>query len=258
MPLAASAALPCRPILSRSAPFGRELVPRCRRHDGAKIRMSDNENIYVDAGQPATLLDGTTVTDCPTLQEAVIAWHHLSPELQTAATIRTAANVFTAQEINRLHYGPGSGAKTGKNLAAPPKAIDLSVAQQAPIAPGGVAVTGVPPSGPQVQGAQSVSDVSQAQPSIAAAPFSYGEGKSSDYAAARRTMALQSSVPAEPPFGYNEPSGGSPLSRDAPLPLGNRQLRRLPNLKIYLSRRSRQRGRRRARRGRPMRSMLIR
>ena len=60
-----------------------------------------DEKKYVDGSQPASLLDGETVADCPTLQEAVIAWHRLPSERQRTATIRTAANVFTAQEIDR-------------------------------------------------------------------------------------------------------------------------------------------------------------
>ena len=68
--------------------------------------MVDNENIYVDAGQPATLHDRQVHTDLPTLQEAVIAWHRLPPERQRTATISAGAEVYTAQEINRLHYGP--------------------------------------------------------------------------------------------------------------------------------------------------------
>jgi hypothetical protein len=43
--------------------------------------MSADYKIYVDAGVPATLNNGTGMsTDCPTLQEAVLAWHRLAPE----------------------------------------------------------------------------------------------------------------------------------------------------------------------------------
>ena len=43
--------------------------------------MSDDDKIYVDAGQPATLNNGAgRQTDCRTLQEAVMAWHRLPPE----------------------------------------------------------------------------------------------------------------------------------------------------------------------------------
>jgi len=65
-----------------------------------------DERIYVDATQPASLLDGAAVTDCPTLQEAIIAWHRLPKERRRTATIRTATNVFTVQEIERLYSGP--------------------------------------------------------------------------------------------------------------------------------------------------------
>ena len=42
--------------------------------------MGDDENIFVDANQPATLHDGPVHTDRPTLQEAKIAWDRLPPE----------------------------------------------------------------------------------------------------------------------------------------------------------------------------------
>ena len=65
--------------------------------------MSDDYKIYVDAGQPATLNDGAGVlTDCPTLQEAVLAWQRLAPEQKIRATIK----VIRAHEIERLRYGP--------------------------------------------------------------------------------------------------------------------------------------------------------
>jgi hypothetical protein len=52
--------------------------------------MSTDSKIYVDAGQPATLNDGAgKLTDCATLQEAVLAWP-----------------VYTAHQIDRLHHGP--------------------------------------------------------------------------------------------------------------------------------------------------------
>jgi hypothetical protein len=43
--------------------------------------MSDDDKIYVDAGQPATLNNGAgKLTDYRTLQGAVMAWHLLPPE----------------------------------------------------------------------------------------------------------------------------------------------------------------------------------
>lgn len=70
--------------------------------------MSDDYKIYVDAGKPATLNTGAGIsTDCATLQEAVLAWHRLAPEQKIRATVRViGGSVYTAQQIERLHYGP--------------------------------------------------------------------------------------------------------------------------------------------------------
>jgi hypothetical protein len=67
----------------------------------------DDYKIYVDAGRPATLNNGTGVlTDCPTLQEAVLAWHKLAPGQKIRATVKVIGGpVYAAHEINRLHYG---------------------------------------------------------------------------------------------------------------------------------------------------------
>jgi hypothetical protein len=70
--------------------------------------MSDDFKIYVDASRPATLNDGSgSLDDCPTLQEAVLAWHKLPPGLKIRATVKVIGGpVYTAHEIHRLHYGP--------------------------------------------------------------------------------------------------------------------------------------------------------
>jgi hypothetical protein len=69
--------------------------------------MSEDGRIYVDAAQPAMLLDGAAITECPTLQEAVIAWLKLPEERKKLATIKTSdSREFTASEIDRLYYGP--------------------------------------------------------------------------------------------------------------------------------------------------------
>jgi hypothetical protein len=70
--------------------------------------MSDDYKIYVDAGRPATLNEGAgKLTDYPTLQEAVMAWHRLRPEQTKRATINVwGGPVYTATEIARLHFGP--------------------------------------------------------------------------------------------------------------------------------------------------------
>jgi hypothetical protein len=49
------------------------------------------------------------LTDCPTLQDAVAAWHRLAPEQKIRATVKVIGGpVYTAKEIERLHYGPKS------------------------------------------------------------------------------------------------------------------------------------------------------
>ena len=70
--------------------------------------MSDDHKIYVDGGQSATLNNGAgALTDCATLQEAVLAWHSLPPDQKIRATVKVIGGpVYTAHEIYRLHYGP--------------------------------------------------------------------------------------------------------------------------------------------------------
>jgi hypothetical protein len=87
-----------------------------------------NDPIYVDAGQPATLDDGPRHIDCPTLQEAKIAWDRLPPVRQQSATISAGGQVYSAQQINRLHYGPkpivSLSASDAAQSSAPP-ALDV-------------------------------------------------------------------------------------------------------------------------------------
>jgi hypothetical protein len=68
----------------------------------------ENLKIYVDATQPATRNDGAgKLTDCPTLQEAVWAWHALPSAQKVRATVKIIGGaVFTTHQIDRLHYGP--------------------------------------------------------------------------------------------------------------------------------------------------------
>jgi hypothetical protein len=71
-------------------------------------QMTDDYKIYVDAGRPATLNNGAGVlTDCATLQEAVLAWQGLAPEQKIRATVKVIGGpVYAAHEIDRLDYGP--------------------------------------------------------------------------------------------------------------------------------------------------------
>lgn len=75
------------------------------------MALSNDYKIYVDASQPATLNNGAgALTDCPTLQEAVFAWHKLPSEQKIRATVKVIGGaVYTAHEIDRLHYGPKPG-----------------------------------------------------------------------------------------------------------------------------------------------------
>ena len=58
--------------------------------------MSDDYKIYVDGSQPATLNDGAgALTDCPTLQEAVLAWHRLPPEQKYERQSKSSADRST-------------------------------------------------------------------------------------------------------------------------------------------------------------------
>ena len=70
--------------------------------------MADDYKIYVDASRPATFNNGAgALTDYATLQEAVLAWQRLAPEQKIRATIKVIGGpVYTAHEIDRLHYGP--------------------------------------------------------------------------------------------------------------------------------------------------------
>ena len=70
--------------------------------------MSDDYKIYVNGSQPATLNDGAgALTDCPTLQEAVLAWQRLPPGQKIRATVKVIGGpVYTAHEIDRLCYEP--------------------------------------------------------------------------------------------------------------------------------------------------------
>ena len=70
--------------------------------------MNEDYKIFVDGGLPATLNDGGGIlTDCATLQEAVLAWHRLAPGQKMRATVKVMGGpVYVAQEIEQLHYGP--------------------------------------------------------------------------------------------------------------------------------------------------------
>jgi hypothetical protein len=67
----------------------------------------DMEKLYVDASTPrANLIDQGETMECPTLGEAVMAWHRLAEERKAAAIIWVSGKVYTADEIDRMDYGP--------------------------------------------------------------------------------------------------------------------------------------------------------
>jgi hypothetical protein len=79
-------------------PGGAGSKARSRRRLGAL--MSDNCKIYVDAGHLATLNDGAGVlTDCATLQEAVLAWHRLARAEKIRASVKVIGVPKTHKEL---------------------------------------------------------------------------------------------------------------------------------------------------------------
>ena len=82
--------------------------------------MTDDYKIYVDAGQPATLNNGAGVlTDCATLQEAVLAWQWLAPEQKIRATVKGLA-------VRSMQRKRSSGFITGQSR------LDAPVASRRP------------------------------------------------------------------------------------------------------------------------------
>jgi hypothetical protein len=72
------------------------------------VAVTDDTRIYVDAAQPATLNNGAgKLTDCASLQEAVLAWRALPSTHKIRATVKVIGGpVYTAHQIDRLHHGP--------------------------------------------------------------------------------------------------------------------------------------------------------
>jgi hypothetical protein len=66
--------------------------------------MSGEHKIYVDANQPATLIDGDNSVNCYTLGEAITAHDNLPDDRKSAAKIRCGDRVFTSDEIDRLYH----------------------------------------------------------------------------------------------------------------------------------------------------------
>ena len=64
----------------------------------------EEDKIYADASQPATLIDGEILIDCPTLGDAVVALDNLPEPRKNVATIKVKDRVFTVSEFDRLHH----------------------------------------------------------------------------------------------------------------------------------------------------------
>ncbi len=60
--------------------------------------------IYIDASKTAELDHGAITEQFLTLQEAVIAFHLLSPERKEIARIIAGNKVYSASEINQFQY----------------------------------------------------------------------------------------------------------------------------------------------------------
>ena len=74
------------------------MMPQTRRGS------NDEDKIWADAGQPATLIDGDKSTDYYTLDEAVRARDLLPPPQKNAASIKSGGRIFTSAEIDRLSH----------------------------------------------------------------------------------------------------------------------------------------------------------
>ena len=83
--------------------------------------MADDESIYVDAGEPALLHDGSVHTEYHTVADAKTAWDRLPPARRRSAAIETNRHVYKEQQINRLHYGPNPMA-----VDAAPSFVDVA------------------------------------------------------------------------------------------------------------------------------------
>jgi hypothetical protein len=78
----------------------------CRIATNANSLRMMSDKIYVDASQPATLQHSGHSVECPTLQEAVIAWRTLPDKDRHQATIQVLGGRYSADEIDRLYHAP--------------------------------------------------------------------------------------------------------------------------------------------------------
>jgi hypothetical protein len=62
------------------------------------------EKIYVDANQPASLIDGDRWVNCRTLGEAIAALDNLPADRKNVARIKCGDRLYASDEIDRLHH----------------------------------------------------------------------------------------------------------------------------------------------------------
>ena len=98
--------------------------------------MSVDTKIYVDAGRPATLNDGAgNLTDCATLQEAVLAWHTLPSAQKIRATVkviggrctRRIRSIGTRDYLARYRETDDRTKPTDATGPAEPRRLDLTI-----------------------------------------------------------------------------------------------------------------------------------
>jgi hypothetical protein len=70
--------------------------------------------IFTDPSQPAVLRYGDVRVDCPTLQEAVLAWNRLGDaEKRTATVSARDGGFYTGSEIDMLYSAPAGAGSAG-------------------------------------------------------------------------------------------------------------------------------------------------
>ena len=85
--------------------------------------MSADSKIHVDAGQPTTLNDGGgKLTDCATLQEAVLVWHALPSAQKIRATVKVIGGRCT-RRVRSIGFTTGEAAGLALSRKKGPRAI---------------------------------------------------------------------------------------------------------------------------------------
>jgi hypothetical protein len=78
--------------------------------------MAEDDEIFADGEQPATLQYGEHLVPGLTLREAVLAWRNLPSEDRASATISVTVKggpAYAAGQIERLNFGPQRRSSAG-------------------------------------------------------------------------------------------------------------------------------------------------